>query len=228
MGGIRHNAGRRAQLRQAQVQLYLQLYPIAESVAQGDLAAMGMLHTLSASRGDEEGIMAGYRFLTVWWTATGTDRVWEVLADYATWPTWWRGIRSVEVLRRGDDSGVGTVLRQRWRSRAPYTLVFDLEMLRIKSGKLLDGRASGDLEGACRWTLAPVHGGTGLRFDVDVRTTRWWMNLPIPFASRVVRASFEAIMGWGREGLARTLGAPVELRSTDGEGAGVLSGWRPA
>jgi len=160
--------------------------------------------------------MAGYRFLTVWWTPAVTDRVWEALADYATWPTWWRGVRSVEVLRGGDESGVGTILRQRWRSRVPYTLVFDLEMLRIEGGKLLDGRASGDLEGTCRWTLAPVDGGTELRFSVDVRTGRWWMNLPIPLAPRVVRTSFETIMRWGREGLARTLGATVELRSTDG------------
>jgi hypothetical protein len=87
-----------------------------------------------------------------------------------------------------------------WRSRVPYTLIFDLEMLQIKSGKLLDGRASGDLVGACRWMLASVDGGTELHFDVDVRTGRWWMNLPIPFATKVVEASFKTIMGWGREG----------------------------
>lgn len=162
--------------------------------------------------------MADYRFLTVWWTPVVTERVWEALADYAKWPTWWRGIQSVEVVRRGDESGVGTVLHQRWRSWVPYTLVFDLEMLRIESGRLLDGRASGDLEGACRWTLTPVNGGTELRFEVDVRTGRWWMNLPLPFAPTVVRSSFESIMHWGREGLARTLGVPVELRSTDGGG----------
>jgi len=162
--------------------------------------------------------MTNYRFQTVWWSPATIDRIWEALANYAAWPTWWRGIQTVEVLRRGDESGVGTVLHQRWRSRVPYTLVFDLEMVRIESGRLLDGRASGDLEGTCRWTLIPVNGGMEIRFDVDVRTGRWWMNLPIPFAPRVVRASFETIMCWGREGLARTLGMPVELRSTDGEG----------
>jgi hypothetical protein len=166
-------------------------------------------------KNNEDGAGTGYRFLTIWWTSAETDRVWEVLANYATWPTWWRGIQSVEVLHSGDDRGVGTILRQKWRSRVPYTLLFDLEMLRIKSGKLLDGRASGDLVGACRWTFASVDGGTELHFDVDVRTGRWWMNLPIPFASKVVEASFKTIMGWGREGLERTLGVPVELRSTD-------------
>lgn len=153
---------------------------------------------------------AGYRFYIVWWTPAMTCQVWEALANYATWPTWWKGIQSVEVLQRGDESGAGTILRQKWRSRVPDTLVFNLEMLQIESEKLLDSRATGDLEGACRWTLTPVGGGTELRFAVDVRTSKWWMNLPIPFASRVVRASFETIMDWGREGLAQTLGVPVE------------------
>jgi hypothetical protein len=161
--------------------------------------------------------MTNYRFQTVWWTPAAVDRIWEALANYAAWPTWWRGIQSVEVVRRGDESGVGTVLHQRWRSRIPYTLVFDLEMLRIESRRLLDGRASGDLEGACRWTLIPANGGMEIRFDVDVRTGRWWMNLPVPFAPRIVRANFETIMRWGREGLERRLGVPVELRSGDAE-----------
>jgi hypothetical protein len=165
----------------------------------------------------DEALKNRYIFQTVWWTPAGTDPIWGALADYAAWPTWWRGIRRVEVLRDGDQSGAGTVLRQGWRSLLPYTLVFDLEMLRIESKRLLDGRATGDLEGGCRWTLTPLTGGTEIRFDVDVRTGRWWMNLPIPFASRVVRANFETIMSRGREGLAQRLGAPVELRAGDPE-----------
>ena len=161
--------------------------------------------------------MSNYRFQTLWRTPAAIDRIWETLAAYADWPTWWRGIQSVEVLRRGDETGAGTILRQQWRSMLPYTLVFDLEMLQIESKRLLDGRASGDLEGSCRWTFTPVHGGTEIRFDVDVRTGRWWMNLPLPFVSRIVRASFETIMRRGREGLSQKLGVPVELRSTGGE-----------
>lgn len=161
--------------------------------------------------------MNNYRFQTVWWTPAAIERVWETLAHYSVWSTWWRGIRKVEVVRSGDDSGVGTVLRQGWRSWIPYTLVFDLEMIRLESKRLLEGRASGDLVGVCKWTFAPVNGGTEIRFNVDVRTGRWWMNLPIPFAPQIVRANFETIMRWGRAGLERKLGAPVELRSAEGE-----------
>jgi hypothetical protein len=161
--------------------------------------------------------MNEYDFQTVWRTAAPIERIWETLASYGDWPTWWRGIQSVEVLRRGDESGVGTILLQQWRSWVPYTLVFELEMLQIVSKRLLDGRASGDLQGSCRWTFLPFNGGTEIRFEVNVRTGRWWMNLPVPFASRIVRANFETIMRWGREGLSRKLGVPVELYAAGSE-----------
>lgn len=163
-------------------------------------------------KGAQEEFTTSYRFQTVWQTSTDIERIWETLANYAAWPTWWRGIRKVEVLRSGDESGVGTVLRQGWRSWLPYTLVFDLEMIRLESRRVLEGRASGDLEGICKWTFTPIDGCTEIRFDVHVRTGRWWMNLPIPFSPQIVRANFDTIMHWGREGLERTLGMPVELR----------------
>lgn len=169
--------------------------------------------TKPAWRDDEDASTTKYYFQTVWRTSADIDRIWETLANYAAWPTWWRGIRKVEVLRQGDESGVGTILRQGWRSRLPYTLVFDLEMIRLESRRVLEGRASGDLEGICRWTFTPVNGGTEIHFDVNVRPGRWWMNLPIPFAPHIVRANFESIMRWGREGLAQRLGVPVDLRS---------------
>jgi hypothetical protein len=164
-------------------------------------------------KGAEDKSTTGYRFQTVWRTSADIERIWETLANYAVWPTWWRGIRKVEVLRSGDESGVGTVLRQCWRSWLPYTLVFDLEMIRLDSRRVLEGRASGDLEGICKWTFTPANAGTEIRFDVNVRPGRWWMNLPIPLAPQIVRANFETIMRWGREGLERKLGVPVELRS---------------
>lgn len=40
-------------------------------------------------------------------------------------------------------------------------------------------------------------------------TTRWWLNLPVPFADRVFAAEFADIMRNGREGLARRLSTSV-------------------
>jgi hypothetical protein len=150
--------------------------------------------------------MARLQHAVEWTVAASPDAVWAMLADYQRWPGWWRGIQSVELVRPGGEDGVGSVLRQRWRSRLPLTLCFDLEMVRIEATRLLDGRASGDLEGTCTWTLQRNGGDCRVRFSVDVRAGRWWMRLPVPFADRVFRANFDTVMSWGLEGLQDVLG----------------------
>lgn len=150
--------------------------------------------------------MARLEHTTEWRVAATPEDVWVKLANYERWPEWWKGIRSVELVRPGGDDGVGSVLRQRWRSRMPLTLTFDLEMVRIDRLQLLEGRASGDLEGTCTWAIVAEPDGCRVSFRVDVRTGRWWMSLPLPFADRVFRTEFDTVMRWGREGLLRALG----------------------
>ena len=161
--------------------------------------------------------MTQYQALTEWRTDAPVDRVWDVLLLAREWPTWWRGFRSVDVLEGGDDSGVGMQVRQRWRSRLPYTLVLDLEIVGVVQRRLLEGRSSGDMAGTCRWSFHGQDGRTLVRFEMDVDPTRWWMNLPIPFAGRVVAWNYDAIMRWGGEGLARRLGIGVTHRGAEGE-----------
>lgn len=146
---------------------------------------------------------------TVWRTEATPDQVWEVLADYARWPTWWTAIRSVELLDPGDRRGVGSRLRQSWRGRLPVPIAFQLTMERIERPRVLDGRASGVLDGTCGWELAADGSSTRIRFGVDVRMTRWWMRLPLPFAPRVAAGELWTIMEAGRHGLERRLGVPV-------------------
>lgn len=149
--------------------------------------------------------MTDYHLVTEWRLDAQVDRVWDALLRSADWPSWWRGVRSVERLADGDAGGVGMALRQRWRSLLPYTLTLDLEILRVERFRLLEGRASGDMAGICRFMFLEQDGGTVVRFVMAVRPTKPWMNLPAPFADRVVRLNFDAIMRWGGNGLARRL-----------------------
>jgi Polyketide cyclase / dehydrase and lipid transport len=157
--------------------------------------------------------MAHYRALTEWQIEAPVDRVWDVLLLSREWPTWWRGFRSVDELEPGDESGIGKVLQQRWRSLLPYTLTLDLEVTALERHHLLEGRASGDMRGLCRWTFEARGTGSVVRFLLDVEPTRAWLNLPLPFARQVFALNFGAIMRWGGEGLARLLDAPVEART---------------
>jgi hypothetical protein len=153
--------------------------------------------------------MGHYRFITEWQADAPAEQVWDVLLDYRRWPTWWRGFRSVEQLAPGDPSGRGMRIRQAWRSLIPYTLTFDLEILGLQRPGLVRGRASGAVEGDCTWTLEEQAGRTTVRFLMDVRTTRWWMNLPLPLAGRIFAWNYDAIMRWGAEGMTRAMGRPV-------------------
>jgi hypothetical protein len=149
--------------------------------------------------------MARYRYGSDWTVDASVDRVWDVLLSVDDWPTWWRGFRAVERLDPGDDRGIGMRIRQHWRSLLPYTLVIDLEIARVERHRALEGRASGDMEGTCTWEIEDLGGRTVVRFTLDVRPTRPWMNLPVPFADRVFAWNVDAIMRWGNDGLERRL-----------------------
>jgi hypothetical protein len=76
------------------------------------------------------------------------------------------------------------------------------------AGSLADIQPGGAVDGA--GTLTSAAGGTLVRYDWDVRTTRRWMNLLAPAARPVFRWNHDELMRAGGEGLARRLGvAPV-------------------
>lgn len=153
--------------------------------------------------------MARYRVLSEWQADAPLEDVWSAILRYRDWPTWWRGFESVEPIAPGDDAGIGMRMRQRWRSLLPYTLDFELEIDRCDRLALLHGRTTGDVAGTATWTFEHRDGTTTVRFLLDVRTTHWWMNIPVPFAERVFAANFDAVMRWGAEGLARLLETQV-------------------
>ncbi len=153
--------------------------------------------------------MTRYRFVTSWIVDAPLDRVFEALVRVEEWPAWWRGVQRVEQLRAGDERGIGTVHRFRFRSRLPYSLVFDVRTTDVEAPLRLTGDASGELEGTGAWTLRDGDGRTHVRYVWEVRTTRWWMNLLAPLARPVFAWNHDLVMDWGRVGLGRKLGAPV-------------------
>jgi hypothetical protein len=151
--------------------------------------------------------MAHYRSSSVWEVDAPVERVWDVLLLVGEWPSWWKGFRAAERLAGGDDTGVGMRLRQQWRSLLPYTLALELEITGVERHRRLEGRATGDMIGTCTWTFEALEGTTRVRFDLEARPARWWMNLPLPFAGQVFAWNFAAIMRWGGQGLSRCLQA---------------------
>lgn len=149
--------------------------------------------------------MADYRFLTVWRINAPIDRVFTTIVDAPDWPRWWSSVRKIEVLAAGDEGGIGTICRYTFRGWLPYSLVFDVRATRIEVPRLLEGAATGELEGAGLWTFEAVGDTTSVRYEWNVKTTRWWMNLAAPIARLVFTWNHDYVMERGRRGLQRYL-----------------------
>ena len=150
--------------------------------------------------------MAEYRFSTTWVLASERRPVWDAIYESETWPEWWRGVERTERLADGDESGIGQRGIYEWRARLPYTVTFEITSTRVEEPFLLEGTASGDLEGTGTWRFYEGEGTTTAVFDWKVRTTIGWMNALGRAGAPVLRANHDWIMQNGAEGLARRLG----------------------
>jgi uncharacterized protein YndB with AHSA1/START domain len=153
--------------------------------------------------------MAHYEFQTTWQLDAPVERVFELLRDSARYPDWWKGVKQVDLLDTGNDNGIGDVSRFTWRSVLPYSLTFDLRVTRVEAPFVIEGRATGELEGTGVWTLSEADGrGTTVVYDWRVRTTRRWMNAFGPLARPAFVWNHDIVMREGARGLATALGAP--------------------
>ena len=155
--------------------------------------------------------MAQYEFLTSWCVDAPIERVFAVLNDSAAFPDWWKGVTAVEVLEPGEADGVGELARYSWRSVLPYTLRFDSRVTRVEPPHLIEGHATGELEGIGVWRLFAAPDSTAVLYDGRVRTTKRWMNIWGPVARPAFRWNHDRVMHQGGVGLARRLGASLLL-----------------
>lgn len=158
--------------------------------------------------------MAEYHFVSIWPINAPIERVWEEIHHAERWPSWWTYVAGVEELEPGAADGTGKRMRLLFRTRLPYTLGFDVRVTRVHPPSELVAEATGELAGTGRWTLTPVAGGTVVRYNWDIRTTRRWMNLLAPVARPVFRWNHDELMRAGGQGLARRLGADLTLPDT--------------
>jgi uncharacterized protein YndB with AHSA1/START domain len=155
--------------------------------------------------------MADYHFVSTWRIRAPVERVWDEIVHTERWPSWWKYVVGVDDLEPGAADGVGRRQHLLFRTRLPYRIGFDVRVTGVQPPSRLESEATGELEGTGRWTLTPDDGGTLVRYDWDVRTTRWWMNLLAPVARPAFTWNHDELMREGGESLARRLGAELEL-----------------
>jgi uncharacterized protein YndB with AHSA1/START domain len=153
--------------------------------------------------------MSAYEFVTVWNVAAPITTVWDEIYNSQRWPAWWKGVENVEEVRQGDPGGVGNVRRYTWKSKLPYRLTFEMQAVRVEPPSLLEGIATGQLDGRGLWQLTSEQGLTVVRYEWTVQATKPWMRLLTPVARPVFEWNHDVVMSWGASGLAKRLGVSV-------------------
>lgn len=147
-----------------------------------------------------------FNLVSEWRLAAPVDRVWAELMRPDDWPQWWRAVKRVETLAEGDARGVGAIRRLTWGSALPYELTFEMRATRVEPMTVIEGRASGELDGTGRWTLTPDGNGTLVRYDWQIEVTKPWMRTLAPLLRPAFAWNHNVVMGWGYDGLRRRLG----------------------
>jgi uncharacterized protein YndB with AHSA1/START domain len=158
--------------------------------------------------------MAEYHFVSRWQIQAPIEQVWEEIYHAERWPSWWKHVVSVEELEPGTGAGVGARYRLAFRTRLPYALGFEVCLTSVQPPRMLEAEATGELRGTGRWTLTSAEGGTLVRYDWDIRTTRRWMNLLAPLARPAFQWNHDELMREGGVSLARRLSASLVLPDT--------------
>ncbi len=151
--------------------------------------------------------MAKFQFVTVWRIEAPLPQVCDAVSHCLYWPDWWRGVESVEEFDPGDAQGVGSLRRFTWRGRLPYSLTFDVRVTRIVPLTMLEGQASGEVEGVGRWRFSREGDVTVVCYEWQIRTNRLWMNVIAPLARPLFKWNHDQVMRQGAEGMARLLNA---------------------
>lgn len=146
-----------------------------------------------------------YSFKTTWIYPFPVEKIWPIIKDIKTWPTWWKGVNDVEIISNGMESGLGKKVSLTWKSKLPYKLAFDMEVTAIDYLKKITGHTTGELVGIGVWEFEQREKFTYLIFYWDVVTTKRWMNLLAPILRPAFKWNHNLIMEWGRVGLGTRL-----------------------
>ena len=87
-----------------------------------------------------------------------------------------------------------------WRSLLPYRVEFEVTATKVERFSLMEGQATGDLEGIGRWRFYEQDGVTAVLYEWDVATTKPWMNRMAPLLRPVFEWNHDWVCGAAAKG----------------------------
>jgi hypothetical protein len=156
---------------------------------------------------------SAYHFVTVWRVAGTLAEVKAVLGDAASLPRWWPSVY-LDVLPREDGGprGVGRTVEVFTKGWLPYTLRWTLRITEPMTDAGFALSASGDLNGAGRWTFEQDGPEVVITYD-------WRVTAAKPLLRRLswlLRPAFEANHRWAMSRGEQSLALELRRRRATG------------
>jgi hypothetical protein len=146
-----------------------------------------------------------YHCTTRWRVKASIEEVADVLADPLDLPRWWPSVYlAADELSRARDGSLERV-RLRTRGWLPYTLRWDLTVVRSEYPRGFVIAASGDLEGEGVWTLTERDGEVDATFDWRVTARKPLLRHLSPLFKPLFVANHHWAMRQGERSLCREL-----------------------
>ena len=164
-----------------------------------------------SANGWEHGLAARYHFLSDFVITSSRDAVWTALIAVEEWPTWWRWLKRIDVIREAtSENGVGAVYRNHVSSPTGYGFVFEGETAEVERLCRIDLMLSGEIVGRVRYLVSDdPSGGTNVSYAQLVETPKWWMNLLAPIARPGFTWNHDKLMTDFGRGLAKASGGEL-------------------
>ena len=154
---------------------------------------------------------ARYHFRSDFTLTSSRDAVWTALRAVDQWPTWWRWLKRIDVVRGAtSEHGVGAIHRNHISSPTGYSFRFQGETVDADHLRRIDLVLSGEIDGRVRYVLSDApSGGTLVAYAQLVETPKWWMNLLAPLARPAFTWNHGRLMTDFGRGLAKASGGEL-------------------
>ena len=157
-----------------------------------------------------------YHFTTRWRLAAAVDEVASVLGDPLDLPRWWPSVYLSATELVPGASRTGRRVRLHTRGLLPYTLLWDLEVVRSEYPHGFVIAASGDLNGAGAWTFVEDDGHVDATFDWAVSAEKPLLRHLSPVLKPVFAANHRWAMRQGETCLRREIERRRDIAGSSG------------
>jgi hypothetical protein len=146
-----------------------------------------------------------YNFETNWRFEADITQIWDLINQF-NYGEWWKGLNATRIKKGEGKAGVGDRFISIFKTKLPYELSFESEIVKIESPSYLEIQVSGELEGRGIWKISQEGPITHVQYIWQVNTNKKWMNTLEPLLRPAFIWNHNQVMNEGAKGISNSLG----------------------